>query len=225
MQKHKEPKTSVRLKIKGDFACFTRPEMKGERVSYDVITPSAARGILEAIHWIPEIRWVIDRIQVINPIRFCNIRRNEVSSTVSHKLAKVAMKNGRRPLERFIEKDRVQRSSMILRDVAYGIDAHYRPVNRQACKDIIKHREIFNRRLKRGQCFHQPYMGCREFSADFEPVDEKSQVESSLTGRLDLGWMLHDLDYVNGVQPIFFRAQMVNGIIDVPPLGSNGAKK
>ena len=225
MQKDKKPKTSVRLKIKGDFACFTRPEMKGERLSYDAITPSAARGIIEAIHWKPEIRWIIDRIHVINPIRFCNIRRNELRSAVSRRLVKVAMKNNRRPVERFIENDRVQRASMILRDVAYVIEAHYKLTNHRAKKDALKHREIFNRRVSRGQCFHQPYFGCREFSAEFKPVNGESLVKSSITGSLDLGLMLHDLDYANGVRPTFFHAQMVDGIIDVPPLGVKKAIK
>ena len=217
-------RNSIRLKVGGDYACFTRPEMKGERVSYDVITPSAARGIIEAIYWSPDIRWIVDRIQVIKPVRFFNVRRNELRSTISHRLVKIAVNSGKRSVERFIEEERVQRASVILRDVAYIIDAHYELKNRRAKKDALKHREIFNRRVRRGQCFSQPYLGCREFSATFEPVDEESKMISTISGNQDLGWMLHDLDYENGVQPIFFHAVMLDGIIDVPPLKVDGEK-
>jgi CRISPR-associated protein Cas5d len=125
MKTESQFKNRVRLRVEGDFACFTRPEMKGERVSYDVITPSAARGIIESIYWNPDIRWVVDRIYVLKPIRFFDIRRNELKSTISHKLVKIAGNNSKRPVERFIEEDRIKRASLILRDVAYVIDAHY----------------------------------------------------------------------------------------------------
>jgi len=223
MKADRQSKNSVRLKLKGDFACFTRPEMKGERVSYDIITPSAARGTMEAIYWNPDIRWVVDRIHVLNPIRFFNIRRNELKSTIFYKLVKIARNNGKRPVERFIEQDRIQRASLILRDVAYVIDAHYALKNRRAKKDALRHREIFNRRVRRGQCFHQPYLGCREFSAVFGPADEISESFSNITGEQDLGWVLHDQDYENGMQPVLFHARMVDGVIDVPPLTMNGA--
>jgi CRISPR-associated protein Cas5d len=223
MKTERQSKISVRLRVEGDFACFTRPEMKGERVSYDVITPSAARGILDAIYWNPDIRWVVDRIHVLNPIRFFNIRRNELKSTIFHKLAKIAGNNGKRPVERFIEKDRIQRASMILRDVVYVIDAHYALKNRRAKKDGLRHREIFNRRVRRGQCFHQPYLGCREFSAAFSPADEDSDGFTKIAGKQDLGWIIHDYNYEKSVEPVLFHALMVDGVIDVPLLKMNGA--
>lgn len=204
----------VRCKVWGDYACFTRPEMKVERVSYDIMTPSAARGVLEAIYWKPAIRWVVDRITVLRPIRFENVRRNELASKLPFKNITTAMKNGTSPLEIFIEDDRQQRAAMILRDVAYVIDAHFEFTGPED-RNEGKHLDIFNRRIREGRCFHRPYMGCREFPAYFGPDDGEQPHENLMTER-DMGWMLHDIDFANNMEPRFFRAVMRQGIVDVP---------
>ena len=210
----------VRLHVWGEYACFTRPEFKAERVSYDVITPSAARGILEAVHWKPALRWVIDRIHVLRPIRFETVCRNEVG----HKMAvsKVSGAMRRRTtagLPLLVEDDRLQRATTLLRDVGYVIEAHFvltaaaEPLDTQA-----KHLSMFNRRASRGQCFHRPYLGTREWAADFAPVGEgmpMSTLPAEQRDR-DLGWMLHDIDFANGHTPRFFRAALRNGIVEVP---------
>lgn len=210
----------IKLKVWGEYACFTRPEMKVERVSYDVITPSAARGILEAIYWKPEIRWVIDRIHVFNPIQFDNIRRNELAGKLPVGNIKKAMKDNRAPVETFIEDDRQQRAAMVLRDVVYGIEAHFEI--RKGENNTAKHIEMFKRRARKGQFFHQPYLGCREFPAFFELVDEFPS--SPYEGEKDLGWMLHDIDFENRMEAHFFRAEMNNGIITVPLFVSGEVK-
>ncbi len=207
----------VKLKVSGPYACFTRPEMKVERVSYDVITPSAARGILEAIHWKPSIRWVVERLHVLNPIKFDNIRRNEVSGKVPVGNIKKAMKDGVSPVEAFIDEERQQRAALVLRDVSYVIEAHFE-FRGEEDNNPAKHKEIFDRRAKKGQCFNQPYLGCREFSAEFELVEgeiEPSKIEDE---EKDLGWMLRDIDYEDNMTARFFKATMKKGIIDVPPL-------
>ena len=206
--------TRIRLRIEGPYACFTRPEMRGDRVSYDVITPSAARGIIEAIYWNPAIRWVVDRLHVLKPVRFTNIRRNEIRSVISIRNFSVAMSKGI-PIEVFVEKDRIQRDSMILRDVCYVIEAHCRAADRGEKQVPCKYKKIFDRRLSRGQCFRQPFLGCREFSASFKPVSGNVPI-SEIKGTHDLGWMLHDIDYANGIRPKFFHAVMKDGIMDVP---------
>jgi CRISPR-associated protein Cas5d len=211
----------VKLKVWGDYACFTRPEMKVERVSYDVITPSAARGILEAIYWKPAIHWVIDRIHVLNPIRFDNIRRNEISGKLSLGNVKTAMKDGRSPVQVFIEDDRQQRATLVLRDVAYVIEANFEFTGEED-NNHAKHKEIFDRRASKGQCFHQPYLGCREFPAHFLPVENIPK--SIHEGEKDLGWMLHDIDFDRGMEAKFFRAIMHNGTIEVPPWNGKGVK-
>jgi CRISPR-associated protein Cas5d len=203
----------VKLKVWGDYACFTRPEMKVERVSYDVMTPSAARGILEAVYWKPAIHWVVDRIHVVNPIRFDNVRRNELAGKLPVGVVKKAMKDGRSPVEVFIEEDRQQRAALVLRDVAYVIEAHF-AFNGSEDNNPAKHKEIFDRRAAKGQCFHRPYLGCREFPAWFEPVEE---IPSSVhEGEKDLGWMMHDIDFSQNMTSRFFRAKMRDGVIDVP---------
>lgn len=215
----------IKLHIWGDNACFTRPEMKVERVSYDVITPSAARGILEAIHWKPAIRWIIDEIEVLKPIRFESIRRNEVASKISARNVSTAMKNGTTDnLYMLVDegKERQQRAATILKDVGYVISAHFE-LTEQAGEDDNegKHLDIFNRRARKGQCFHQPCMGTREFPASFQLVEEGQQPESSLLDMdKDLGWMFHDIDFADNNTPHFFRAEMQNGIIKVPPFHS-----
>ncbi|HSW00324.1 MAG TPA: type I-C CRISPR-associated protein Cas5c [Sedimentisphaerales bacterium] len=203
----------IKLKVWGEYACFTRPEMKVERVSYDVMTPSAARAILEAIYWKPAIRWVVDRIHVLRPVRFMNIRRNELASKMSLKNLTTAMKGGCSPPVLFIEDDRQQRAAMVLRDVCYGIEAHFEYTGTQDTNDG-KHLDVFNRRATGGQCFTQPYLGCREFSAHFELVE--GFPASPLTGTQDLGWMLHDIDFPNDMEARFFRAAMIDGVIAVP---------
>jgi CRISPR-associated protein Cas5d len=199
----------VKLKVWGDYALFTRPEMKVERVSYDVMTPSAARGILEAIYWKPAICWIIDRIHVLKPIRFENIRRNELSNKVS--VSAKIMKEGNRPVRQYIEDDRQQRASMVLKNVAYVIEAHFELTGYDT-SDPGKHLAVFERRAKKGQCFHRPYFGCREFPVNFKWCDEIP--DSVLIGEQDLGFMLHDIDYQNEMTPKFFRAVIHNGVMD-----------
>lgn len=205
----------IKLRVWGDYACFTRPEMKVERVSYDVITPSAARGIIEAIHWKPAIRWTIDRIHVLNPIRFDNIRKNEVGAKISARNAKSAMASADLAgLHLLVEENRQQRATLALRNVDYVIEAHFDLTDRAGEDDNpAKHYDIFRRRAEKGQCFHRPSLGLREFVADFDWVHEAPQ--SALTGSRDLGWMLYDIDFANGNTPQFFRADMVDGVIDV----------
>lgn len=199
----------IKLRVWGAYALFSRPEMKVERVSYDVMTPSAARGILEAIYWKPEIRWIVDRIHVLKDIRFENIRRNELSNKawVSGK----AMKEGDSPVCQYIEKDRQQRASMVLKNVDYVIEAHFEQTGNYSA-DPGKHLAIFERRAKNGQCFHHPYFGCREFPVHFEWCDKIP--DSTLTGERDLGFMLHDIDFENRMTPQFFRVVMKDGIIN-----------
>lgn len=205
----------VKLRVWGEYACFTRPEMKVERVSYDVMTPSAARGILEAVYWQHAIRWVIERIHVLQPIRFMNIRRNEVGCKLSEQTAKSAMNGGKAPVL-FVEEERQQRAALVLRDVEYVIEAHYEFTD-DPDDNPGRHHEVFTRRARRGQCFHQPVFGCREFPAHFELVEGEIPV-SPLDGVRELGWMLHDIEFADGMTPKFFRAIMENGIITVPPL-------
>ena len=202
----------VRLRVWGDYACFTRPEMKVERVSYDVPTPSAVRGILEAIHWKPAIRWIIDRLHIIKPIKFDNVRRNEVSEKIPATIAK----EGKR-VAIFIEDCRQQRASRLLRDVEYIIEAHFEITEKAGADDNVgKHLDIFNRRARSGQCFHRPCLGCREFTANFELLaPEASPPTSAIKGSQDLGWMLYDIDFVDGMTPRFFRPVMLDGVIDV----------
>lgn len=213
----------VRLYIQGERALFTRPEMKVERVSYDVITPSAARGILEAIHWKPAIHWVVDSILVLKPIRFESIRRNEVGGKLSAAAVSKAIKACRTDaLVSYVEEDRQQRATTLLRDVAYVVGAHFELTDRAGAEDNIgKHLDIFNRRARKGQCFQAPCLGTREFPANFELLegDSESPVpHESLRGERDLGWMLHDIDFGNDMTPHFFRARMVDGLIAVPPV-------
>jgi CRISPR-associated protein Cas5d len=209
----------VRLKIWGARACFTRPEMKAERVSYDVITPSAARGIIEAIHWKPAIRWVIDGIHVLEPIRFESIRRNEVGSKISERNVREAINGGRvNGLALYVDEDRQQRAATILRDVAYVIEAHFERTPKARDDDTeAKHLAMFNRRAAAGQCFHQPCLGTREFPAEFALVEgplPASDLSPEQRNR-DLGWMLYDIAFDNDRLPMFYRPEMVDGVIDV----------
>ena len=198
---------STRLHVWGEYACFTRPEMKVERVSYDVMTPSAARGILEAIHWKPQIRWCVDRIHVLRPIRFQNIRRNEVASKIPADNVRRAMRAGNlEALRLLVDEDRQQRATLALREVAYVIDAHFEMTAAGENDPPAKHQDVFRRRARTGQCFHQPYFGAREFPAHFELVEDLPSSTLDTPDR-DLGWMLYDIDYANGNAPSFFRAR------------------
>ena len=199
----------IKLRVWGDYACFTRPEMKVERVSYDVMTPSAARGILEAIYWKPAIRWVIDKIHVLKPIRFENIRRNELSNKAS--VNSKVMTDGTKAIQQYIEEERQQRASMVLRNVEYVIEAHFEFTGKEDNNEG-KHLDIFNRRASSGQCFHRPYFGCREFPVAFELCEQLPR--SELAGEKDLGFMLHDIDFSNNMSSQFFRAVMQDGMID-----------
>lgn len=210
---------SVQVEVWGDYACFTRPEAKVERVSYDVMTPSAARGILDAVMWHPGMRWVVDSIQVCAPISFTNIRRNEVKDVVDKGKIKAAMQGGGNALYLAAPDSIQQRAAMILRDVRYVIDAHFEMTDRAAPGDNPgKFQDMMRRRLERGQTYAQPYFGTREFPAHFRPCTERPACPEALKGEKDLGWMLLDLDYSNptDIQPMFFRAVMRDGVIRVP---------
>lgn len=207
------------LELTGDYACFTRPEMKVERVSYDVITPSAARACFEAILWKPAIRWHVRRIEVLKPIRWINLRRNEVASVVSTRNVETAMKTGKGDLGLYIEEDRQQRAGLFLRDVAYRVHADLEFLReRDPEATAMKYQEMFERRARRGQCVNQPYLGCREFAARFRLVDAPEAESAAINETRDLGFMLHDLDFSMPAdpQPRFFRAQLQNGVVDVP---------
>jgi CRISPR-associated protein Cas5d len=194
--------------------------MKAERVSYDVITPSAARGILEAVYWKPAIRWVIERILVIRPIRFDTIRLNELKEKMPLRPVGEAMKDPRKSLGIFVDdKDnRQQRAALVLRDVEYVIDAIFEMTQKAIADDNPgKVQDIFQRRVAGGQCFHRPYLGLREFPAIFEAVQGKTpKPDASLMGERDLGYMLHDIDFERDMTPHFFRPLMRDGVIQVP---------
>ena len=210
---------SVQVEVWGDYACFTRPETKVERVSYDVMTPSAARGILDAILWHPGMRWVVDSIQVCAPISFTNIRRNEVKDVVDRGKVKTAMQTGTGALYLATPESIQQRAAMILRDVRYVIDAHFEMTDCAAPGDNPgKFQDMMRRRLEKGQAYAQPYLGTREFPARFRACTERPPCPDSLKGERDLGWMLLDLDYSDpaDIQPMFFRAVMRDGVIRVP---------
>ena len=209
----------VKVKVWGDYALFTRPEMKVERCSYDVITPSAARGILEAIYWHPGMRWVIDRIYVNNPIQFTSIRRNEVKSKILASNILPVYNGNQKQLFISSKADIVQRASLLLRDVEYVIEAHFEMTGKANDSDNPgKFKDIIMRRLRRGECFHTPYFGCREFPVRFCLCEEEEiQTAYANEEEKDLGFMLYDLDYSDSenIQPMFFRAIMKKGIIDL----------
>ena len=210
---------SIRLEVWGDYACFSRPEMKVERVSYDVMTPSAARGLLEAIFWHPGLRYTIDRIHVCSPIRFSNLRRNEVKSTISARSARTVMERGKGELWLTTSEDIQQRAAMLLRNVHYVIEAHFKITENAAPGDNPgKFQDILKRRITRGQFYHQPYFGCREFPARFKLCEELPPCPEELKGTRELGYMLWDLDYADpeNIVPLFFRAKLENGVLNVP---------
>ena len=229
------------LEASGEYACFTRPEMKVERVSYDVITPSSARAIFDAIFWKPAIFWKIKQIEVLEPIRWISVRRNEIGKVASP----------RSPGGIFIEEDRQQRAGLFLRDVRYRIHAEfefippedrkksalpvpeflfqndfeeyanwqkYDPNEVRSDETEAKYAAMFERRAKKGQWFHKPYLGCREFAADVRLIDPAKETDKPIGVDLDLGWMLYDMDFSdpNDIRPLFFRPEMKNGVIHVP---------
>ena len=206
------------LEVSGEFACFTRPEMKVERVSYDVITPSAARAVFEAILWKPAIRWHIRKIEVLKPIRWINLRRNEVSGVVPAGAVKSAMKQGKGNLGMYIEEDRQQRAGLFLRDVRYRLHAEFEMLDNNPENNPVKFAEMFKRRASKGQCFNQPYLGTREFSCDFRLVEDETVLTQPLAETRELGWMLYDMDFADTANPMprFFQAKMQDGVIHVP---------
>lgn len=205
-----------KLKVWGTYACFTRPEMKVERVSYDVITPSSARGVLEAIYWKPSIAWKIEKIHVLNEIKFENLRRNEVGNKILLQNIKKAMEKGA-ALYQVANEDRQQRASLLLRDVAYIIEAHFEMTDKKGERDSQeKHYAIAKRRMENGQCYHRPYLGCREFPAQFELIENEIPNGFYTNKTIDLGWTLYDIDFNKNMKAIFYRARMENGIIKVP---------
>jgi CRISPR-associated protein Cas5d len=218
------------LEVSGPYACFTRPEMKVERVSYDVITPSAARAIFDAILWKPGIFWKVKRIEVLSPIKWISVRRNEVGAVASSRKKHI-----------FIEDDRQQRAGLFLRDVKYRLFAefdlipsekrgtiynilpsylHDKEEQKTAREDETpsKYAAMFERRARKGQCFNQPYLGCREFSANFRLVNPLNEPAKPFQENRDLGWMLYDMDFSdpNDIKPMFFRPELKNGVIVVP---------
>lgn len=210
----------IRLHVWGERACFTRPEMKAERVSYDVPTPSAARGIVEAVHWKPQIAWIIDRIHVLRPIRFQSFRRNEVGGKVSTSLAARAMRaRDLAGIGLAADADRQQRAATVLVDVAYVIEAHFELTPEGRDEDPAKHLSMFNRRAAAGQCFHRPCLGTREFPAEFALLPDGTPPPlGSLPAEQrerNLGWMLHDIDFAKGRTSRFFRAKLRGGVLDV----------
>ena len=211
------------LHVSGDYACFSRPEMRVERVSYDVITPSAARSVFEAIYWKPAVRWHVRCIEVLAPIRWINLRRNEVASVISTRNVQQAMADGEGDLAIYVEEDRQQRAGLFLRDVAYRVHADLEVrTDRSDPEPPQKFFSMFERRVASGQCVNQPYLGCREFAARFRLVTDPTSEGAPIAETRDLGWMLHDMDFRNpdDPQPMFFRAQMSAGVIEVDAAGS-----
>jgi len=230
------------LEVSGDFACFTRPEMKVERVSYDVITPSAARAVFESILWKPAIRWQVTKIEVLKPIRWISLRRNEIGAVVSVSNVKSAMNKSSGDLALYVEDERQQRAGLFLRDVAYRIHAGFElidgsvhkpnyphlvknPINdadEQRAADqantLPKFMSMFERRARKGQCVNQPCLGCREFACGFRLIEDGTKEPPAIAESRDLGWMLHDLDFDKPAdpKPRFFRAELKNGVLQVP---------
>lgn len=231
----------IRLEVWGDYAAFNRPEMKVERVSYDIMTPSAARGLLEAIYWKPQMRWVIDRIHALAPVQHTHVRRNEISAVIPANSVKTAMREGQGDLGIATEDHRQQRAGRILKNVRYGIEAHV--VVRDATEadgsvlehPEAKHLEMFKRRAERGQYFHHPYLGTREFPAHFRLLSAEDSFPScpeAWRGERNLGFILWDINFrpeakgplIDGnsgariaAEPRFFEAIVRDGVLDVPP--------
>lgn len=207
------------LEVSGEYACFTRPEMKVERVSYDVMTPSAARAIFESILWKPAIQWRISKIEVLEPIRWVSVRRNEVGSVISSRTVESAMRLGTGYLALFIEDDRQQRAGLFLRDVRYRIYGHFEVrSDAGAGNGMAKFLDMFERRAEKGQCINQPYLGCREFAAAFRLVNDEETQGAPIREDRDLGWMLYDLDFGDPESPAprFFRGRLERGVMTIP---------
>jgi CRISPR-associated protein Cas5d len=214
----------ITVRVWGDYACFTRPELKVERVSYDIMTPSAAKGIIEAIYWKPAIKWKIDKIHVIKPIRFTNIRRNEVTEVIKLNQVKQVMEKGN-AFSIVAPEHRHQRAALVLKDVEYVIEAHFElnPEKAGEADTEEKHYNIVLRRLRQGQYFHHPSFGTREFGVSFEIIEEGDAIPASeLKGTVDLGYMLYDMNFIldkeknrQSVNPTFFRAKLENGVLDL----------
>ena len=212
----------IKIRVSGDYALFTRPEMKVERVSYDIITPSAARGIIEAVYWKPAIRWVIDKIHVLKEIEFTNIRRNEVSEKASESEARRRM-NGTtiEPMYLSAVDNRQQRAALVLKNVDYIIEAHFELTEKAGAEDTVeKHYNIALRRLRKGQHFSAPCLGTREFGAKVEFIEDDEPIPQSPLGNRDLGWMLYDLDFSDSedIKPQFFKASLKDGVLDLTDL-------
>lgn len=205
----------IQLEVWGDYACFSRPELKIERVSYDVPTPSAARGIVEAVYYHPGLKWHIDKIYVLSPIKFTNVRRNEVKNKISGSNVREYINGKRDELYLAASKEIVQRAAMVLQDVHFVVEAHFDMTDRAAPGDNPgKFQDIVTRRMEKGQCFHTPYLGCREFPAYFRkwPGGPIPTIEETR----DLGFMLYDMDYSDpqNITPIFFHAKLENGVLN-----------
>ena len=210
---------AIQVEVWGDYALFSRPELKVERASYDVMTPSAARGILEAIYWHPGLKWVIDKIYVLNPIVFTNVRRNEVSAKISAANVKAAITNNKQGDLYLNTKDVIQqRAAMVLKNVRYVIEAHFEMTAKAGEGDSpAKFQSITRRRLQKGQCFHTPYFGCREFPVNFKEYTEQEICTAYPGSTRELGFMLYDMDYedTGNIQPMFFRAVLKDGVLDL----------
>jgi CRISPR-associated protein Cas5d len=230
------------LEVSGDFACFTRPEMKVERVSYDVMTPSAARAVFESIVWKPAIRWRVTKIEVLKPIKWISVRRNEVGAVASTRNVQAAMGAGSGNLGLYVEDERQQRAGLFLRDVAYRIHAYFElrdpsfhkphfphlskvlvnrgedDLNAMPDNNAAKFLNMFERRASRGQCINQPYLGCREFACSFRLIEDVKAEPKPIGETKDLGWMLYDMDYSTPAdpKPRFFPARLESGVINVP---------
>lgn len=210
---------SVKVEVRGAYALFSRPELKVERYSYDVMTPSAARGLLEAIYWHPGLRWIVDKIYVLSPIAFTGIRRNEVKSKISARNVSAVMNGGGGELYIATSDDIQQRAATVLRDVHYVIEAHFEMTDRATPGDNEgKFCDIMRRRLEKGQCFHQPCFGCREFPASFNKWEGGEIITAYPNEDRELGLMLYDIDYADpeNLAPMFFCAKLEKGVLNVP---------
>lgn len=212
------------IEVSGEFASFNRPEMKVERLSYDLITPSAARAMFEAILWKPAIRWQIERIEVLNPVKWISLRRNEVGHRIAMRNVETAMREGHGQLGLYVDEDRQQRAGLFLRNVRYRLHARFELTARAEAHDTpAKFASMFRRRAFAGQCVNQPYLGCREFSAQFRLVEDLAKEDQPIEWTNDLGFMLYDLDYsdAESPRPLFFRAKIEHGVLQVPPRESS----
>lgn len=210
----------IKIRVWGEDALFTRPEFKAERYSYDVMTPSAARGIMESIYWHPGMKWVIDKIHVINPIKFRQVKRNEVKDKISKSQMLSSMNGSDKSVYLNVNSKQVmQRNAVLLTDVEYVIEAHFIVTNEQQTHNEDKIAAIVGKRIKKGKCYQTPYFGCKEFPLKFEMYNELEQKESCYKDmdELHFGMMLYDMDYSDkeNIKPIFFNSVMRNGVIDI----------